>query len=51
METKIESREKKLAESKGYKMVYIWEKELKDNKNNLLQFIIERIKENETIET
>jgi hypothetical protein len=36
-----------LAESKGYKIIYIWEKEIKENKNNILDFIINKIKENE----
>lgn len=39
---------KLLAESKGYKIIYIWEKELKDNKNNLIDYIIEKIKNYET---
>lgn len=34
---------KKLAESKGYKIIYIWEKELKENKDNLLDLIINKI--------
>jgi len=39
---------KLLAESKGYKIIYIWEKELKEYKNDLINFIIKKIKSDET---
>lgn len=43
-----DENKKILAENKGYKIIYIWEKEIKDNKDNLMDFIIKKIKENET---
>lgn len=32
-----------LAEKKGYKIIYIWEKEIKENKNNLMSLILEKL--------
>lgn len=31
-----------MAEKKGYIVIYIWEKELRDNKDNLLEFIAQK---------
>jgi len=41
---KKDKDKKILAENKGYRLIYIWEKELKENKNNLLDFVINKLK-------
>lgn len=40
---KKDERKRISAEKKGYKVVYIWEKELKENRNDLLNFIIQKL--------
>jgi G:T-mismatch repair DNA endonuclease (very short patch repair protein) len=35
---------KEMAEKKGYTLIYIWETEIHDNKDNLLSFVIDKIK-------
>ena len=38
-----DEKKKTMAENKGYKVIYIWESELKENKNNILDFVVERL--------
>lgn len=38
-----DDNKRKIAEEKGYKVVYFWENELKENKDNILDFVVSRL--------
>lgn len=38
-----DENKRKMAEDKGYKVIYFWENELKENKDNILDFVVNRL--------